>query len=544
MGRPTCNAISHQKTPCNVIKIETPSEKWQSFCDQIISFLEADLLTLQIDGRPVTGFRSPDSKALWIRDHSDMLRGGKYLLEDVKSTVQCFVDAQAANGRIYDFVTTYPLYATGGQENWETWVRVPIEADVEYRLVKASYLAWQASSDDEWMLQLLPALERAVLYSMRSPLRWDKNHELIKRPYTIDTWDFDLARSSALGLNFQIDEFTQWGIMHGDNSGFFEALMLLGTLFKVSGQFRKAARCRNLAYSMQERANSLLFNGSYYTHFYKLDTAALNGFDESKQLSLSNPMAINRGMATPEMATAILEEYQKRRQSSNAFAEWFSIDPPFPPDFFGDTVVKAGTYCNGGIMPLVGGELAKASFSYGKETYGLSILEQYREMIMAEAASYLWYYPDGSVPTIDDGTSPDFIPTDGWGSSAMLYALVEGLCGIEDLDNGFGKVRCSPRWLKAGENEAVVEVSYPASNTSFGYRYTHDPEGHVVHLSVQANSAEVIARVLLPEGASSTAVFWDGREVTGTFDDVGESRYVHIEGDVQGTAEVDVYYGL
>ena len=317
---------------------------------------------MPIDGRKVTGFRSPDSNALWIRDHSDMLRGGKYVLEDVKSAVQCFVDAQAANGRIYDFVTTHPLRASGSQENWETWVRVPVESDVEYRLVKASYLAWQASSDDEWMLQLLPALEQAALYSMRSPLRWNEAHKLIKRPYTIDTWDFDLAVGRPSGLNFQIDEHTTWGIMHGDNSGFFEALMMLATMFKVSGQFRKAARCKNLAHEVQDRANELLFNGSFYTHFYKLSNRELNGFDESRQLSLSNPMAINRGMATHEMAQSILSEYQKRRDTTGAFAEWFSIDPAFPSHFFGEQVIPAGTYCNGGIMPLVGGRTGKSSY--------------------------------------------------------------------------------------------------------------------------------------------------------------------------------------
>lgn len=525
-----------------MIKAQTSSQKWQAFCDQIISFLEADQLTMPIDGRPVTGFRSPDSNALWIRDHSDMLRGGKYVLEDVKSAVQCFVDAQAANGRIYDFVTMHPLGPSGSQENWETWVRVPVESDVEYRLVKASYLAWQASSDDEWMLQLLPALEQAALYSMRSPLRWNEEHKLIKRPYTIDTWDFDLAAGRSAGLNFQIDKDTTWGIMHGDNSGFYEALMMLSTMFKVSGQFRKAARCKNLANEIQERANALLFNGSYYTHFYKLSNVELNGFDESRQLSLSNPMAINRGMATHEMAQSILSEYQKRRASTGAFAEWFSIDPAFPDHFFGKQVIPAGTYCNGGIMPLVGGELAKAALEHGMEGYGISILEQYREMISTSSESYLWYHPDGSAPSREESTSPDIIATDGWGSSAMLYAFIEGLCGIEDIDNGFGKVRCTPRWLAAGEDEATIEVSYPASGLTFGYNYTHDADNNVIHLKLDSASTDIITRIMLPDGTQSTAVFWDDREVTSTLEEVAGSTYVHVEGEVQGHAEVDVYY--
>ena len=176
------------------------------------------------------------------------------------------------------------------------------------------------------------------------------------------------------------------------------------------------------------------------------------------------------------------------------------------------------------------------------EAYGLSILEQYRDMISASSESYLWYHPDGSVPKQEDSTSPDIIATDGWGSSAMLYAFVEGLCGIEDIDNGFGKVRCSPRWLAAGEDEATIELSYPASGLSFGYHYTHDADNHVIHLKFDTASTDMVTRILLPEGAHSTAVFWDGREVTSTLDDIDASIYVHVEGEVHGHAEVDVYY--
>ena len=509
-----------------------------------MAFLEADRISMHIDGQPVTGFRSPDCNALWIRDHSDILRGGKYILEDVKSAIQCFVDSQAANGRIFDFVTTYPIRPDASPENWETWVRVPVEADVEYRLVKASYLAWQAAADDEWMLQLLPALERAVLYSMRSPLRWDSTHKLIKRPFTIDTWDFDYTAGRSAWLNFQIDSHTNWGLMHGDSSGFYEALVLLGRMFKVAGQYRKSARCMNLAHEVQERANTLLYNGTFYTHFYRLGTVEMNGFDDSSQLSLSNPMAINRGMATHEMARSILSEYQKRRTQTGAFAEWFSIDPPFPDGFFGEEKLKGGAYCNGGIMPLVGGELSRAAFEHGMENYGLSILEQYRAMIAEKNETYLWYFPDGTAPTAEQSTSPEATPTDGWGASAMLYAFIEGLCGIEDSDNGFGKVRCSPRWMVAGEDEATVELEYAASGASFKYEYAHDRGQRSIHLVFTASNAEVALNQMLPEGAHTTAIYWDDRERPGTLAEVDGRVYTQVYGEVNGTSEVTVYYAI
>ena len=41
----------------------------------------------------------------------------------------------------------------------------------------------------------------------------------------------------------------------------------------------------------------------------------------------------------------------------------------------------------------------------------------------------------------------------------MLYALVEGLAGVEDRECCFRKVRLAPRWLAAGVDEA--EVRFP-----------------------------------------------------------------------------------
>ncbi len=497
---------------------------------------------MTVDGRPVTGFRSPDSRALWIRDHADLLRGGKYLLKDVKSAVQCFANAQAANGRIYDFVTTFPVAPPGARENWESWVRVPVEADVEYRFVKAGYQAWQANGDDEWMLSLLPAFEKALLYMMRDPNRWDEKHELVKRPYTIDTWDFDYTAGRQAWLNFLIDAETYWGLMHGDNSGFYEALLLLAKMFRVAGQFQKAARILTIAEGVRERANALLFNGRFYTHFYKLSDVTIDGVDEARQLSLSNPMAINRGMATHDMAVNILKEYQARKSQTGAFAEWFSIDPPFPDGVFGDEKLVAGAYCNGGIMPLVGGELASAALRHGMESYGIKILAQYAKMIAEKGETFLWYFPDGTPSSIENSTSPDALPTDGWGSSAMLYAFIEGLCGIEDLDNAYSKVRCSPRWAATEESEATVEVGYAASKAGFKYTYKHDVSLNTIRIGVDTQGAEVELHVLLPSGVHATGVLWDGREREIVWENVEQSAYIDVQGPVSGNAEITIHY--
>ena len=77
---------------------------------------------------------------------------------------------------------------------------------------------------------MFPHAERALAYIFSDPWRWDVSRKLVKRAYTIDTWDFDYTAGRHPWLNFQITDDTFWGIMHGDNSGYYEACMRLAAL--------------------------------------------------------------------------------------------------------------------------------------------------------------------------------------------------------------------------------------------------------------------------------------------------------------------------
>jgi hypothetical protein len=522
-----------------VLHIETPSGVWAALCDRILAFLRADLITVHVDGRQASGFRSPDNPSLWIRDHSDILRGGVFMHADVQSAVTLFADYQAFNGRVFDYVTTAPGTEP---ENWEKWVRVPLEADVEFRFVKAAYLAWQASGDDAWLDGVLPHLERALAYTATHPWRWDAEHGLVKRAYSVDTWDFDYTAGRHPWLNFQITDHTFWGLMHGDASGTFEAARLLAQLYAHRGHDADAARWTDWAAGLRERANALLFNGRFYTHFHKLTPVTVEGVDEAEQLSLSNPMGINRGLATHEMSVAILDEYRRRRDTTGAFAEWFSIDPPFPHGHFGEPKIVPGSYCNGGIMPLVGGELARAAFEHGREAYGVEILRQYAEMIERTGETYLWYFPDGTPSTVETSTSPEAMPTDGWGASAMLYAAVEGLAGVQDLGHSYRHVRCAPRWAATDEPTATVRAAYEASGAGFAYDYAHDADAGTVRLDLAAPGADVDLHLLLPPGARPTGLTWNGAPADWQPETIEGSVYVNARGRVDAAAVVEVTY--
>ena len=56
--------------------IRTGRKEFDDLVPLISSFLEKDVLEMSIDGKVISGFRTPDAKSIWIRDHRDILRGG------------------------------------------------------------------------------------------------------------------------------------------------------------------------------------------------------------------------------------------------------------------------------------------------------------------------------------------------------------------------------------------------------------------------------------------------------------------------------------
>jgi hypothetical protein len=522
------------------VEIRTGRPEFDGLYPLVRGFLISDRLDLVIDGERIRGYRTPDARSVWIRDHSDMMRAFRYFEPDLASAVQHFADTQASNGRVFDYVTTFPEKLPCERENWTKYVRVPVEADVEYRFVKAAYLAWQASGDDAWARRLLPSLERAMAYVRGHRWYWDEGTGLVKRPYTIDTWDFAYTAGRHEWLQFQITDDTFWGVMHGDNSGYYEAFRLLARLHRRLGDPARAAHWDVEAETLRANLNRTCWNGRFYTHFVKLTPVVIDGVDESAQLSLSNPMDVNRGVADAWQASSIIEEYRRRGARGGAFAEWFSIDPPFPDGVFGDERLVRGAYCNGGIMPLVGGELARAAFSHGFESYGADILARYHRLVSARGESYLWYFPDGTPSTVETSTSPDALPTDGWGSSAMVWALVEGLAGIVDVGCAFDDVHISPRWLAAGLDEAEARAGYAASDRGVGYAFRQRASG--IELEFAGDARQVAWHVLLPPGARIHRAWAHGRDIEVRHVEVGASRYADFETTVDGGSKVTLAF--
>jgi hypothetical protein len=255
--------------------------------------------------------------------------------------------------------------------------------------------------------------------------------------------------------------------------------------------------------------------------------------DQDNTLSLSNPYDINRGLPTQDMAASIIRTYQELKASNNlhAFAEWFGIYPAVEPHF---ADYKPGSYMNGGVNTIVGGELAKAAFQHGFEAYGVDILRRMIALIKKHDGDLpVAYKPDG---TVDEG-----IP-DNWGQAAVMSALIEGLAGVVDQDQSFRSVEISPRWMAADKRDVAITVTYGPSKKHVRYRYIHSPSRKTIKLQVEGDPGEYTLRFLLPEGVENATATVDNHSGSLALETVGQSHYAVIVVPQPGRHEVVVSY--
>lgn len=478
--------------------VRSASGRWDRFCEIVQGFISKNVSEFEVEGGRIRGYRSPDTQPIWIRDHTHQLKAAKYFDSNLQSALDFFLKRQLPNGSFYERVS--PQGRLG---------RVECEADVEYHFVRAVFLAWQATGDDEWMARCLGPLERGLKYCMTSPIRWSGEHRLIKRPFTIDTWDFQYLGPGAESYSSKIGPHSRFGIMHGDNSGLYEACRLLARMLERVGDGKRARHWLAESEGIRERLNALCWNGTFYKHVVHIDPVQVSGVNEDEILSLSNPYDINRGVATHKMAVSILDEYARRGREAapRPFAEWFSIQPCFPGDHFGKFPHEFGErrYVNGALMPLVGGELARAAFEHGRERYGVRQLDKYAAMLRDTGKAYLCYHYDGAPDLYRDTITP----RDGWGSAAFLYALIEGLAGVEDESVRFRDVRLSPRWVATEEPWAEVSIGYAASGARLGYRFDHDKNRREIRLALNGERSEkqsVKVHLLMPKNSAPARI--------------------------------------
>ncbi len=517
--------------------VSTGNAHFDTLVPRVREFLSHDVSEYDYQGYHIRGYRSPDSYLLWMRDHVYQALGYRYFETDMTSLLDYFRREQKTDGSFDDYFAMVADKPVQG--------RTEVEADLEYLYVQGVYQAWQATGDDAWLRASLPAMERGVAYSTANPLRWNADLQLIRRPYTIDTWDFEyggptISPDGKKAPRHWIDDKTRFGIMHGDNTGMAYAMKLLSRVYAGLGDWAKAADWQSRSDALKTRLDAVAWNGAFYTHNVLEQPFTIPGVDQAAQLSLSNAYALNREVLSAEQARAIIGEYFRRRNATpdSLQSEWYSIDPPFPAESFGTLPGwgnQPGEYVNGGKMPLVGGELARGAFHWGEEAYGFDILRRYEQLITAQNGTYLWYYPAGN-PGI---SSPETLATDGWGSAAMLAALMEGAAGITDNGALYRDVTIAPRWTAAPEvQHATVIARYAASLGYVAYRWQRQERG--LELAWTGSGGRTHVMLLLPADApNNPQVQVNGVPSMSSLKTIGGSRYLDLVVNT-GTATVSV----
>jgi len=149
--------------------------------------------------------------------------------------------------------------------------------------------------------------------------------------------------------------------------------------------------------------------------------------------------------------------------------------------------------------------------------------------------SYLWYYPAGNPGK----SGPETLPSDGWGASAILAALLEGAAGIEDQGARYQDVQLSPRWPAADNVSAArVVARYTASDGYVAYRWRRVAGG--LTLDFTGSGTRATLRLLLPEAIPKVAlVTLDGQSQPIKIEQVFGSRYVVVQAE-HGSGRVEV----
>lgn len=492
--------------------------------------------TVFVEGKAIPVYKN------WIRDHVHTMKAFRHWEYDLRSYLDFTLAHQRLDGSYYELIKQMddPHWQFVAEEDVVFFpednlylARLDIESDIEYLVVEGAAEYYKATGDRKWLRHNLSRLEKGIRYSTSHTKRWVPELGLVKRAYTIDTWDFTYLNSSI--TDRRITPETPMAVMHGDNSGVYQAMLQLARMNEELGHRSKAKQWRKKAEVLRENAIRHLWNGKYFTHQLPLGGQPVDD-KEGIRLTLSNTYDINRGFTTLEQSRSIVEEYMHRRDTTSAFAEWFTIDPPYEPCFGEVKVHPANTYINGCVTSFTAGELAKAAFSCGYESYGWDILRRVYEQMAEDGGNIYFLYNRFTKKPEDAKVGPA-----AWGAAAVLSAIDEGLAGIEDLDYRYRSLGFSPRWPVTPYKELRYFSGYEVGGDVVDVRYILAGEG--MRYCVDSPAHKISAHILLPEGASASKVLLNGKPVDFRETLVAESRYVDFSArGLHGRADIEILF--
>ena len=267
----------------------------------------------------------------WIRDHVHVMKAMKHWEHDLGSFLNFIIDTQREDGQFYELIkqvddkhwsfVNEDCYVMYPGDNLSL-VRLELEADIEYLVVEGAMYLYRTTGDDGWLKKVLPKLEKGINYVTSDPKRWDAERGLVKRPFTIDTWDFTPLPDA--GENRRIEENTPMSIMHGDNSGVYQAMQQLAWFNRKLGNEEAAKGWEKRAETLRENIFRHLWNGKFFIHQLHLNHDGVDDL-ESVRLSLSNTYDINRNLTDTAQSRSIIEEYIRRQLEEDKAGEQLTM---------------------------------------------------------------------------------------------------------------------------------------------------------------------------------------------------------------------------
>ena len=511
--------------------LTTGDPTWGDFLHLLRNTINGERSLVFVDGRKMMVNKN------WIRDHVHVLKAMRHWEYDYAGYVDFTLRHQRADGCILELVKQaddrHWRYAAPESRKFFpddnlAMCRLDIEADVEYLLVEGATYCYRISGDDAWLARALPRLEKAIDYVTSDPKRWDARHGLVKRGYTIDTWDFTYEPASV--TNRTLTAATPQAIMHGDNSGVYQAMAQLAWLNGRLGRTAKAAAWRARANALRAAMYKHLWNGRFFFHQLPLNVPPVDAH-ERERLSLSAAYDMNRGLMPVADCRKTIEEFRRRRQTTDCFAEWFTVDPPYDFTFARH---PRGDYVNGGVCLFTAGELAKAALENGYEAYGWDILVRVKEMAARDGTLY-FLYDRTTATSINAALGPS-----AWGAASVLSAFDEALAGVRDVGVRYDAIRFSPRWPVTGLDEVRYFTGYEAADAVVDVRYVRRANG--LRYLVRAPAKALAAHILLPSGAAAREVWLNGAPRAFETTAVGDSRYVDFETEGTGTYDIEILF--
>lgn len=505
----------------NGVKPVDMDEPLEAFLRKLTATVRNDRFTFMLDGRPIMAHPK------WVRDHIGELRAFKHWEHDLRQYLELIAEHQAPEGFFYEMVqlptdlhveTVDDSCKYYDQANNLYFIRLEMEADIEYLMVEGSLAVYQATGDEAWIRKMLPALERGIEYMITSPKRWDKEHGLVKRALTIDTWDFADGQPPE---NRMILPHAKMSIMHGDNSGVYAAMKTLAWLDTRFGYPERAAYWERHAAKLKENLDKYCWTGKFYQHMLHLGHDGVDGSDERERMSLSCAYDMNRGIMTFDQIQETLQEYRRRLEETECFAEWFSVNPPY--ESFGGVnheLYPKNIYVNGGLSSLVAGELAKAALENGQERYGWDVLSRLMRCVERDGELFFLYHP---LTGQNLGGGPS-----GWSAAAIIAAIEEGLAGITDTDVLFRKMRFAPRWAVTQIREIKYITGYEESGVFVSSAYAL--HANRMELALWTPSEFVHCHILLPQACTHwEKILLNGKEIEAECVRINESVYADFD---------------